>query len=90
MDRTKERNGILFYVAVDERAFAILGDAGIHAKVGAGFWNDLRDALRGAFAAGRPAQGLVAAIDEAGARLAEHFPREGGDRNELPDGISYE
>jgi len=89
MDATAERNGILFYVAVDDRAFAIVGGAGIHAKVGGAFWEALRDALREAFAKGEPATGLARAIDEAGLRLAEHFPRRTDDRNELPDEISY-
>jgi uncharacterized membrane protein len=89
MDATRQRNGILFYVAVDDRAFAIVGGAGIHAKVGDPFWEALRDAMRDAFAKGEPAAGLTGAIDEAGRRLAEHFPRGSDDRNELPDEISY-
>ena len=89
MDATTERNGILFYIAVDDRAFAIVGGAGIHAKVGDSFWEALRDALRDAFAKEDPAAGLARAIDEAGLRLAEHFPRRGDDRNELADEISY-
>lgn len=89
MDETKERNGILFYIAVDERAFAIVGDAEIHARVGEAFWQALRDRMQGAFAEGSPGGGLAKAIDEAGARLAEHFPRKKDDRNELTDEISY-
>ena len=89
MDATAERNGILFYVAVDDRAFAIVGGAGIHDKVGGAFWEALRDVMRDAFAKGEPALGLTRAIEEAGQRLAEHFPRRGDDRNELPDEISY-
>ena len=89
MDKTKARNGILFYVAVDERAFAIVGDAGIHARVGDAFWQALRDRMQGAFAGGSPATGLSKAIEEAGQRLAEHFPRKKDDRNELSDEISY-
>lgn len=89
MDATTARNGILFYVAVDDRVFAIVGGAGIHAKVGDAFWAALRDALGDAFAEGDPATGLTRAIDDAGLRLAEHFPRRADDRNELPDEISY-
>ncbi len=89
MDATAERNGILFYVAVDDREFAIVGGAGIHAQVGEAFWNALRDAMGDAFAKGDPAAGLLQAIGESGRRLAEHFPRSGDDRNELPDEISY-
>ena len=89
MDQTKERNGILFYIAVDERAFAIIGDAEIHARVGDAFWQALRDQMHDAFAKGSPATGLSSAIEEAGLRLAEYFPRAKDDRNELTDEISY-
>jgi uncharacterized membrane protein len=89
MNATRERNGILFYVAVVDRAFAIVGGEGIHAKVGAGFWDSLRDAIQKSFADGDPASGLTRAIEEAGARLAEHFPRRADDTNELADEVSY-
>ncbi len=89
MEATAERNGILVYIAVDDRAFAIVGGAGIHAKVGDAFWAALRDAMRDDFAKGDAASGLIRAIGEAGQRLAEHFPRCGSDVNELPDKISY-
>jgi uncharacterized membrane protein len=89
MEATADRNGILFYIAVDDREFAIVGGAGIHAKVGDAFWDALRDALRDDFAKGDAASGLIRAIGEAGSRLAEHFPRQAGDVNELPDEISY-
>ena len=89
MENTEERNGILFYVAVDDRAFAIVGDAGIHAKVGDGFWQALSGAMGEAFAKGNPAEGLERAIDEVALRLAEHFPRHREDENELSDEISY-
>jgi uncharacterized membrane protein len=89
MEETAQGHGILFYVAVDDRAFAIVGGSGIHAKVGPAFWDALRDAMRDDFAKGEPAAGLIRAIGEAGARLAEHFPRRKDDVNELPDEISY-
>jgi uncharacterized membrane protein len=89
LKRTALRNGVLFYVAVDDRRFAVLGDSGIHAKVGDEFWQTLRDAMRDGFAKGEPAEGLTRAIEAAGSRLAEHFPRGRDDRNELPDEISY-
>jgi uncharacterized membrane protein len=89
MENTEARNGILFYVAVDDRAFAIVGDAGIHAKVGDAFWQALSDAMGAAFSKGEAAEGLERAIDEVAARLAEHFPRQRDDENELSDEISY-
>ena len=42
MDHTKYRNGVLIYVAIRDRQFAILGDEGINLKTGAHFWNALR------------------------------------------------
>jgi uncharacterized membrane protein len=89
MDAAQERNGVLFYVAVDDREFAIVGGAGIHAKVGDAFWEALRDAMRDDFVKGNPATGLTRAIAEAGARLAALFPRQIDDKNELPDEVSY-
>jgi uncharacterized membrane protein len=89
MRATRERNGILFYVAVDERTFAVVGDEGIHGKVGPAFWDGLRDILRDAFARGDHAAGLIRAITEAGTQLQAHFPRRDDDRNELTDTVSY-
>lgn len=88
MERTAARNGVLFYLAVRERAFAVLGDEGIHARVGAEFWDGVRDAMREAFSRGEFARGLVSGIEAAGSRLAEHFPRRDDDVNELPDEVS--
>jgi uncharacterized membrane protein len=89
MKATRERNGILIYIAVDERAFAVVGDEGIHGKVGPAFWDALRDILRDAFAKGDHAAGLMRAIAEAGAQLQAHFPRREDDRNELSDRVSF-
>jgi uncharacterized membrane protein len=88
MRATRERNGILFYVAVDDRVFAVVGDDGIHAHVGPAFWEALRDILADGFRKGEPAAGLARAVTEAGSRLAVHFPRAGDDENELADTVS--
>lgn len=88
MDRTEERNGVLIYVAVADRAFAVVGDEGIHGKVGEAGWSALRDAMAARFRAAEFAEGLVGAIETSGAWLAEHFPRKGDDVNELPDSVS--
>jgi uncharacterized membrane protein len=88
MDRTRERNGVLLYLAVDDRAFSIVGDSGIHAKVGDDGWSSIRDGIQAAFVEGRFAGGLEDAIRAVGAILATHFPPRGDDRNELPDTVS--
>lgn len=88
MDNTIERNGVLIYVAVDNKAFVICGDKGINDKVGADFWNSTRDKIQNQFKDGAFKQGLIEGIKEAGKVLSDYFPWNHGDRNELDNTIS--
>ncbi|MGD0582496.1 MAG: TPM domain-containing protein [Bacteroidales bacterium] len=90
MQKTKERNGVLFYLAIKHRKFAVLGDAGINAKVPAGFWDDVKELLKGNFVEGRFSEGLSEGILLAGKHLKEHFPHQKDDVNELSDEISFD
>jgi uncharacterized membrane protein len=90
MNRTAERNGVLFYLAVVDRKFAILGDAGINAKVPAGFWDDISGLLKNKFREGKFTEGLSEGILKAGNQLKEHFPYKKDDVNELSDDISFD
>lgn len=90
MQKTAERNGILFYLAVDNRKFAVIGDAGIHAKVPDGFWEDIRNSMTDSFRDGKFTEGLTRGILTAGMQLKEHFPHREDDINELPDDISFD
>lgn len=87
MDRTRRRNGVLLFVAPRLRRFAVIGDAGIHRYVTTTFWNDVAEDLERSFRAGDPTGGLERAIDAIGARLAEHFPPDPRNNNELPDQV---
>ena len=90
MRATKDRNGILFFVVPSRRRFAVLGDEGIHARVGQAFWDGVASAMSGSFHEGDFTGGLVKGIEEAGRRLAEHFPYQGErDVNELPDDVDF-
>ena len=89
MHETKLRNGVLFYLALKDHKFAILGDKGINEKVPEHFWEDIRDHMTGLFRAGKLAQGLQEGILMAGQQLKAHFPYQSNDRNELPDDISF-
>jgi uncharacterized membrane protein len=90
MSRTKLRNGILFFIVPARRRFAVLGDEGIHAKVGQEFWDAVAGRLGEHFRKGEFTAGLVAAIGEAGEQLAAHFPYDPEtDVNELPDDIDF-
>jgi uncharacterized membrane protein len=90
MQKTKERNGVLFYLAVEDRKFAVIGDGGINAKVPEGFWDDVKELLRKEFVEGRFTEGLSAGIILAGKHLKEHFPHEKDDVNELSNEISFD
>lgn len=90
MHRTRERNGVLFYLALINRKFAVIGDGGINTKVPDGFWDDVKTVVEKNFNKGQFADGLKEGILMAGSKLKEHFPHEKADINELPDDISYD
>jgi uncharacterized membrane protein len=90
MYKTAERNGVLFYLAIDDRRFAILGDAGINAKVPAGFWDSISEHLMKNFKEGKFTEGLSEGIILAGKQLKTHFPYTKDDVNELSDEISFD
>jgi uncharacterized membrane protein len=90
MHKTAERNGVLFYLAVEDRKFAIIGDAGINSKVHAGFWDDVSELLKKNFKEGKFTEGLSEGILLAGKHLKMHFPHKENDVNELPDEISFD
>jgi uncharacterized membrane protein len=90
MHKTAERNGVLFYLAVKDRKFAVIGDAGINSKVPAGFWDDVKDLLLKRFRDGKFTDGLSEGIIMAGEHLKKHFPHKKDDVNELPDEISFD
>jgi len=89
MHKTALRNGVLFYLATEDRKFAILGDGGINAVVPEGFWDEVKDTVIVGLAAGNPAEGLASGIRLAGQHLSAHFPLEANDINELSNDISF-
>ena len=90
MHQTKLRNGVLFYVALLDHQFAILGDAGINAIVPEHFWEDVTAKVISHFKEKKYAQGLSEGILMAGEQLQAHFPyNQKGDINELKDDISF-
>ncbi len=89
MHKTDLRNGVLFYLAVEDKKFAILGDAGINAVVPANFWDEIKSECLEQFREGKFADGLAEGITKAGSQLKAHFPYQTDDINELPDDISF-
>jgi len=90
MSKTKDRNGILFFIVPARKKFVVLGDEGIHAKVGQEFWDCVAGLMADHFRKGEFTEGLVRAIGEAGRQLAEHFPYDASyDINELADDVDF-
>ncbi|MEI6436422.1 MAG: TPM domain-containing protein [Bacteroidota bacterium] len=89
MEKTSLRNGVLIYLALKNRRFAIIGDSGINQVVPANFWDEIKSGMLSHFREGRFTDGLIEAITETGQHLKKHFPYQKGDVNELPDEISF-
>ncbi len=89
MQKTEQRNGVLFYLAIKNRKFAIIGDVGINQVVPDDFWDDIRDHMLNNFRENNFVDGLVEGITMAGQQLKEHFPYQKDDVNELSDEISF-
>ena len=88
LTKTRERNGVIVYVATADKKFALFGDQGIHEEVGSQFWSDAAQRMTDSFKKGAFGDGIVGAIESIGARLAAKFPHRADDQNELSDEIS--
>ncbi len=87
LTRTRDKTGILIYVALAEHHAEILADSGIADRVGPEVWHDIIAKLTGEIREGRLADGLVTAIGEAGAIMARHAPARFDDTDELPNRV---
>ncbi len=88
MNTTAQKNGVLIYLAYEDKRFAILGDSGINHVVPADFWNRIKDVMHDHFVVGEFFQGVVFAIKETGYHLKQYFPLQANDKNELSNEIS--
>lgn len=88
MDNTKEQNGVLIYVAVEDKTFVIYGDKGINDVVSDDFWDKTKNVMQEHFKKGNFKQGLIEGVLSAGKELSTYFPWDTTDENELPDNIS--
>jgi uncharacterized membrane protein len=89
MHKTKLRNGVLIYVAVVDRKFAIIGDAGINKAVPKNFWDDTKEDMLQHFKNGKLVDGIVTGLAISGEHLQKYFPHKKNDSNELPDDIAF-
>ena len=88
MHKTEARNGVLFYIGVANKGFAILGDEGINNVVEADFWDCTKDLVLEHFKNKEFKKGLVEGILRAGEKLKHYFPYQSDDTNELSNEIS--
>ncbi|WP_318848561.1 TPM domain-containing protein [Chryseobacterium sp. JV558] len=89
MDKTAERNAVLFHVNFEQKYLTIIGDIGIHEKVKQSYWDHLHDYITAGFAKGHYYQALKSAILETGLELKKHFPVEGENPNQLSNEITF-
>jgi uncharacterized membrane protein len=88
LTKTRERNGVLFFVSTRDHKLAVIGDQGIHDHVAPEFWAGVVKHVETRFVEGRFGDGLAEGIAMAGTELARFFPRRADDANELPDTVS--
>lgn len=89
MQETAQRNGVLIYLAVDDKKFAIIGDKGINEKVPENFWESTKEIMLSHFKNNEMAEGLKHGIAKVGEQLKAYFPYDKNDINELPDEIAF-
>lgn len=89
INQTRLRNGVLFYLAVKNRKFAVIGDEGINRVVPEDFWENLKSDMLNEFREEKFTDGLIKGITKTGTYLKKHFPYQTNDINELPDDISF-
>jgi putative membrane protein len=87
--KTRESNGVEIYLSLFERRVVVIGDKGIHTKMGSHHWDKVRDSIIQGIREGKVCDGICAAIDSCGKALAEHFPPRPDDINELPDQVIH-
>ena len=88
LHRAADRHAVLIYLALEDRKLAIIGDVGIHARVGDEYWSAIRDRMVEGLRANAARDAIVGAVDEVGRVLREHFPRRPEDTNDTGDEVS--
>lgn len=89
MQETTARNGVILYIATDDRKVAVYGDEGITRRVDEHFWQDEIDKLIAEFQSGNFEQGIEQVIGDIGIKLRQFFPSDGTDPNELDNEITF-
>lgn len=89
MHETQLRNGILFYVNLKQKQFAVWGDEGINKNVPDNFWDEIKETAISNFKEDKIVEGLEKCVLMCGDQLKRYFPLGDNDKNELKNEISY-
>lgn len=89
MNKTADKNAVLFHINFERKYLTIIGDTGIHKKVSQAYWDRLHDYITSEFAKGNYYNALKSGILETGMELKKHFPVTGENHNELPNEITF-
>ncbi len=89
MDKTKDRNAVLLYIAMKDRQMALFGDEEIYRRLGAEYWNSEVKKMIASFSKENYTAGICKCVADIGEALKQHFPFETSDKNELPDEIIF-
>lgn len=90
MHHTKLRNGVLIFIALNDRKFSIVGDQGIYSKVEPDFWNSTKKLMQEKMSSGQMIEGIITGIKEAALQLQKYFPSSENNKNELSNDITFE
>lgn len=90
MDKTRQRNAVLLYLAPESHQFSIVGDVGVHEKCGDSFWQEIVQEMAPLLKSEKYTNAMIGAIQRVGGVLARHFPRDPDHPNELPDSIAHD
>ena len=83
--RTVGRTGILIYLSMGEHRAEIVADEAITKVTTPETWGEAMAVLLADVRDGRPGDGIAAAVQRIGFVLDEHFPKNAGNPNEIPD-----
>ena len=89
LNKTAEKNAVLFHINFERKYLTIIGDTGIHKQVNQSFWDHLHDYITSEFAKGNYYKALKSGILETGLELKKYFPVTGENYNELPNEITF-
>ena len=87
LHKTKDGTGVLIFISLMEKRINIIGDHGINEKVGQSFWDSELDILAKSLKDEKVTDGLLQVIEQIGDKLAEHFPIQHDDENELKNDL---